>query len=157
MTLESLQKLVKIDEYTLKKFEQSHILPATSVPEVIVSTLSTIPLEGLDRRKITPNIKLAIGTQRLIALYIGIFMPFRANKAEQLCQGTYIQVYKKKRAIQIEAMVQDVPLDTFLWLDSFYTNFSYQEKACKIRLCCIISSTNSKNVVIGQAVQVMLY
>ena len=57
----------------------------------MVSTLSTIPLEGLDRRKITPNIKLAIGTQRLIALYIGIFMPFRANKAEK---ELYKKVYK---------------------------------------------------------------
>ena len=79
---------MSIEIYIPKSYEKSEnlkepeVLPATSVPEVIVSTLSTIPREGLDRRKITPSIRLAIGTQRRIALYIGIFIPFSANKAE---------------------------------------------------------------------------
>jgi len=55
---------------------------ATSVPAVMVSTESVIPRVGLIRRKRTPSNKLAIGTQRRIALYIGMFIPFRANRAE---------------------------------------------------------------------------
>lgn len=61
--------------------EKNDILPATRVPEVIVSTLMTIPRDGRALRNITPSNKLAIGTHLLIALYIGMFIPLRANKA----------------------------------------------------------------------------
>ncbi len=55
--------------------------PATRVPEVMVKTEMTIPRDGRARRNKTPSNKLAIGTQRRIALYIGIFIPFNANNA----------------------------------------------------------------------------
>lgn len=56
-------------------------IAATNVPEVIVSTLMTIPREGRARRNTTPSSKLAIGTHLRIALYIGIFIPFKAKRA----------------------------------------------------------------------------
>ena len=57
-------------------------LPATKVPLVMVSTEIVIPFDGRVLRNITPKSKFAIGTHLLIALYIGIFIPFSANKAK---------------------------------------------------------------------------
>ena len=68
---------------TTTLLRKNEILPATRVPEVIVSTLMTIPRDGRALRNITPSNKLAIGTHLLIALYIGMFIPLRANKADK--------------------------------------------------------------------------
>lgn len=72
----------------LLKRKNKNDLPATRVPEVIVSTLMTIPRDGRALRNMTPSNKLAIGTHLLIALYIGMFIPLRANKAYKILSET---------------------------------------------------------------------
>ena len=72
----------------LLKRKNKNDLPATRVPEVIVSTLMTIPRDGRALRNMTPSNKLAIGTHLLIALYIGMFIPLRANKAYKVLSET---------------------------------------------------------------------
>ena len=81
---ESLKKMKNFKNLiilTLACFFQLLVLPATMVPAVIVKTDIVIPFDGRIFRKITPSKRLAIGTHRRMALYIGIFIPFRATRA----------------------------------------------------------------------------
>lgn len=59
-------------------------LPARNVPDVMIKMEITILIDGFCfRNRHSPSTKLAIGIHLLMALYMGIFIPVKADSARK--------------------------------------------------------------------------
>ena len=72
----------------------------------MVSTEIVIPFEGRVLRNITPKSKFAIGTHLLIALYIGIFIPFSANKAKIFVNFLSFEIFLVHRKLNVKIQIK---------------------------------------------------